>query len=241
MDTNPVSRLYEILREAQQQDAGTAAKYAWGKVFGVDSTEDLLQSMAALIVLVRDAKAAVSEADLNEELYMSPFAHVEQMLATMNLEQQWGRFNEQLTPTVMQALHFGADAVAKTARFRSLSEEQRQELEDLLEEVEELRKDVTSSGLPAELIVYVVAKLEDVRRAIIEFRLTGFEGLQNVLDETLGGLLRQRGLFEEFQDEPPVRRFRNVLRRLGAVLGFGIQAGQLTTSVLLLLTDGSSK
>jgi len=111
---------------------------------------------ADLIDLTQEVKAAVAQLDdVDQHLYMQPFANIEAMLAYMNLETSWQESKGRLDEATMVSLRFIADKLSRVSGVTPIKNE---EIERLKAEVDKLIQAVTSSLQPDRLKASALAQ-----------------------------------------------------------------------------------
>ncbi len=209
--SNPAGRLHAVLSDARRRSAKEPARVVWAQVFGVEPTDSgsILLGLADVIRQVDEAKKAVASIpEVDAELYSSAFPVLERAFVSLNLEASFDQFSSRIDPPTMVALEFAAEVLSRHSPEQPIPKEN---LDDLLEQVEQLLKAVVESDVEDEFKVTLVEYLERIRQAILRYRLLGARGLREAMDQTIGFLARTDG---EATGEPR----RNVLQGVMGVL-----------------------
>jgi hypothetical protein len=241
---HPVIRLYGIISKARKTPAEVASRYAWADAFGVprDNLMLIYTSLVDLSKLVKIAKLTIEELDdVNKEYYLKPIHVVETILANPNLEQQWGPSKGQLDDVTMLAFQMASNTMSIGVKNEIISEEKlgniQKEVEKIIEKI--IPEDIGSKDLKMLLINH----LEIIRRSIINYRITGADGLKEAIANSIGLLFIEKENIKENIGNHEKRRiiwkeFLDILANLSQLASLGIQIGQLSTIIPPLLKSG---
>jgi len=241
---NPAGRLYEVLNQVRRRADNVSIASVWAGYFNISlkDTTAIYIHLVELMNLVDRAKKSVQQLqDVDHAIYLKPFENIEQALNYANLSEYWEQVKRYLDDTTMLALKFCSDALSVRMGEKVISDE---DLSKLQMEVETLLDKVLSANLPQELTAVLTQKLEDIRQAILAYRITGNEGLRRALESSLGAIFLHGEYIEEVQQDDEKKRtwFRvlEFMAHLSEILGFALQAAQLTGLVTPLLGPGGS-
>jgi hypothetical protein len=227
MPNNPAGRLYDILSEALPSRSNKSIRETWANVFGIDpaATGDLLHLMAQLIELLRASRQRIEQVDgVDRDLYFQPIQNLEKAFASLNLDAQWNDFVNKVDNATMVGLAFCSDTLSQRHTEEVI---QKEVLDDLLNDVETLVETVVASDLDMALKTVLTENLENIRRAILEYRIRGAEGLLRALEMSVGALLRHRDDFREKSDSDSVSGFWKFLGKLDRITGIAVKTKQL--------------
>lgn len=237
---NPAGRLFNILFEARRLNQATKAREAWAQLFDVESTDTaaILQIVADLILLTADAKEAVEALDdVDHVIYLKPFARIEQVFATANLETNWKSVRDRLDEPTMVGLQFCADTLSRLHQEAVVEQE---ELDSLLALVDEAFREVMASSLSAELKKVIMQSLEEIRRAVRTYQIWGLDGLKRALATGVGGIFLNKDDFERNKKQSSVKRFLSALGKLNQVVILALNTQDLLGPALQTLLPPSS-
>lgn len=240
---NPAGRLYEVLNKVRKRSDDVSIATVWAGYFNVSlkDTTAIYVHLVELMNLVDRARRDIQQLqDVDHDIYLQPFENIEQALNYANLSEYWRQVKQYLDDTTMLALKFCSDALSIRIGEKIISDEQ---LTELQTKVESLLNEVLESTLLEELKDVLIQKLEEIRQAILAYRIMGREGLRRALESSLGAMFLYREDIQEVQDEKQKRTLRDVLEfmaHLSEILGFALQAAQLTGLVTPLLGPGGS-
>lgn len=241
---NPTGRLYEILMDAHGKPSANRNKKKireiWAEVFDLDpsDTHSLLVRISALIDLTQRAKDSVQKLQgVNQEIYLEPFENIENALSLINFNAAWENFDRHLTEGTLVALNFCADTSANQSPLEKVIAKKK--LEELLAEVNALLESVLDSDLSPDLKRVIIFNLEGVRKAILDYRIYGIEGLRQVFEQNLGSMYVNKEQFTEVKEEPEVQKYFTIISRVGSLISIATGVKDLASGVIPLLTSGS--
>ncbi len=241
---NPAGRLFKILSEAKARNDSLPSRLVWANILKIDPTDisTILLNISELINLIHLTKNAIQKIDgINHEIYLKPFTKLEGAFASTNFEIGWSSFRGQLDDATMVALQFCSDTLSRQISENEISKE---ELDALLKEVNELLSMIIKSNLPEEIKSFLIDNLENIRRAIITYRIRGALSLKYVLESNIGSFYFHREQIDKVIKSGdgatifPV--FFRVVDKLNKLVSFAINTKKLASPMinLLLGNDG---
>lgn len=229
---NPAGRLYAILDEVRAKPRKKSIRNVWAETFGLEpsATADILFLIGKMIELARDAKQSINGLDnIDHEIYIKPFHNIEKAFSFANIEDHWDNISRHLDEATMVGLSFCADVLSRTSGEQIIDQET---LNDLMEQVENLTHEIMDSEIPPDLKAVLIDNLEEIRRAILEYRIRGVDGLKRALEGSLGAVIRHRPQIVKQKGKKPVARFLEILSKLDQVVAFSLRMKQLFGPVL---------
>ncbi|MEN5032099.1 hypothetical protein [Pseudomonas sp. Ps21-P2] len=194
---NPTGRLLDLMVLARGCGDNQSARKAWAKVFTCDpgDTGAILSSLAGLINLVAQAKAATQEhVSRKTELYLEPFPNLEAMLSRINLDASWQSSRAYLDDRTISCLEFGDLALSEHFGTTLLTVDL---VGQFLGDLDRLIQQCANSDVPEDLKKLFCKNLEDLRRALLAYRISGAAGLQEEIDRVAGAFVRHGHLIKE--------------------------------------------
>jgi hypothetical protein len=194
---NPAKRLKDILLETSKYSGNDSVQRIKAKVFGLNE-EDTVEINRHLLLLVdqfRDIKWQIDRTGVvDSTILLEPLKDFERRLLPADLSSSWSALN---TSQIMYALSMCENVIERNAYQKEIEE---YKLDELYSDVEFLIEKIHASELIPNLKEALIEKLEDVKRAIQEYRLCGNKGLHRALEGMLGTafihwyeLIQQRG------------------------------------------------
>lgn len=169
-----------------------------------DDREAGLRCLAGIHRLLKEAKLEIeSRPELRQDLYLSAINSVETILAGTPPSNPWQTVGPQLQQALI-GLEFCAEQMDRLSEESVIPAE---EIQALLETVERLQKDVLAAKMDPVLRQMLVAKLEELRAALLSYWLNGAKGLREAVDSCVGGLVREQGAAKNGADVKEVKEF----------------------------------
>ena len=233
---NAAARLYDILSEARTKfnprQHEVNIREVWASVLDVEEedTVELLHFVAHLLDLVRTAKLDVQELpNVNTSIYLRPFAKIEKAFSNMNLEIPWHNFTQHLDEATMVGLQFCADTLS-LAKPEPIID--KGILTELQSEVEALIEKIVESDFSPHVKNIFLTNLENIRLAILEYRINGSAGLSRALDTSLGSIFRNRDEIVKAEDREIFPTFFKLMFKINELVTYSQNARQLLEPVV---------
>jgi hypothetical protein len=210
---NPAGRLYTILRDVERQNESAETRKAWATVFGVpeNSEFEILRGLIDMQQLVDETEKLISNNDqLNSALFLKSFGQLRRAVSARNLANPWKTYKAGLTVEAMTRLEFCAEVLSTTHQEDLLTSE---EIEQLREALEEIAKFTEEIDIDYELKVFVLSKLELIRRGIFDYKINGASALRGVIETIIGSTVTEEKKYHDIKETHP-----DVLERLGELL-----------------------
>jgi len=233
--TNPARRLLEILEAANNipnLDASGAivkTRTAWCRVFEIPepgSEEALLQVLSRLVALrklfneTESALRAIT--GINEDLFIRPVTCLEQVVNLNGLANGWGTYSSFLNVENMTRLQYAVHLLSQSATAEE-NEVPVNELKELLIEVDSLIESLLESLLPHDLKTSLITLLNDIRKAILEYRIRGAVVLKEALAESIGVLAVNKEALDQNKDSEDLQALGNMLIRIDKLYMFAMK------------------
>jgi len=237
METNnSAARLYDILSTARSQfdpkQREVKIIQVWASVLnvGTEDTVERLHFVAHLLALLRQAKLDVQALPgVNTQIYLKPFSKLERAFSSMNLDASWNNFTSHLDDATMVALEFCADTLSNNRPEPIIDAET---LKSLQADVESLIEKITLSDLLPETKLLFLKNLENIRLAILEYRINGSVGLSQSLDLSLGSILRNKDKIDQVGDQEIFPAFFRIMFKINQLVTYANNAKQLLEPIV---------
>lgn len=191
---NPALRLLDILQRAKSQQG--QGLIGWANVFGLQGRSDSIspdveaQTVEHLIQLWKligelEEKIRTSVEDDLED-YLEPFPRIRDAIRVTRASS--GRTSDslgQISSSDLTVLRFCAKVIGKDHSEPDI----RQELDDLLKDVDKLYKEIEGSDLPGEMKSLLLDLLHTLRTAVHEYRVRGITRVREAIASMLGTLI----------------------------------------------------
>lgn len=231
---NAISRLHKIIETAYGEGSKYEArnmsfKNTWIKVFNLESTDvpSLLSSFSLLFELLRKSRSIIeSHPRLNTQKNLGYLERIEESLYHIDINNgDMEHFYNHIDLETITALYYIGENVSFVNEFK-LKEIESEVIDSLLIEIEELTKKFTSSTLPEKLKLIVFKQLNLIREALTQYTITGIDGLQGALEQTIGSIILNGSEFSNQENDQNVKGLFGFINKLGNILSVGNTAGE---------------
>jgi len=237
---NPAKRLYEVL-DATRGGGDTPLLMFWAKYLG--SSEDYAGRVRIhfdVVQLVQECRRLIEGlGEVDKPLFLEPLDTIETALEACGTRGSCIQLINNIPDTALTALRF-CDEILKRTMGEQLIEEQ--DLGNLHSDVESLISRIVDMSLPQEFKTILIDGLEEIRRAIILYRLLGAAGLKRAFESNLVMAARFRDQIENMpgsEDNRDVGRdFFKILSALDSILAAALKGKQLAGTVFKMLGAG---
>ena len=220
---NPAARLHSLLEAARKVDSENASgAVVWSQILDADPNDETIASrFLQLIRLYKETETALqSHEAINRDLYLSQMHQIKSVLSFATLYRPWNQVKQSLTDTAMQALAFGADRLSGFPQYREA-----ENLDELMGAINELLEAILQSELDHEMKSLLQRLVNEIRNAVIEYRIRGPIRLLEAAEVTAGGILIHWDRLETHGKTKEVSRFFGVWRMFidSVTLSTGVQ------------------
>lgn len=238
---NPAYRVHRFLSLATQKSRDIAAKDVWSQVFGFTRNDNIHAIYSALMGLhsqVDQAEELIRATDgIDHDLYTRYFPRVRRVLSPPGLSNGWSDHVKSLGPEVLESLEFCGAKIAERYTEEYLQDE---ELKQLVLEAEDLRQTILNSHLDTALKAELARVAELLRRAFLDYRITGPTAVRDELARALGVLFANREvLVKNPAAQEPLKRFFHFLDKADAVIARVTKYKALVSGGIKLLGLGA--
>ena len=202
---NSAGRLYDLLSQARSISGNKPVRHIWSELFGFDSNdiEQVFIIVADMINLVQAAKEDVSKLHgVNHELYLKPFGRVEGLLKIVNLDIPWDSIKGTLDEATMYGLQICSDALGRQRGTLKVDEDR---IAEIQKDIEGLSGRVIALDIPGNIKQLIILNLDNIRKAIITYRIKGVDGLQAEIERAIGSIYLHQDEIKNVQEQPNVK------------------------------------
>lgn len=193
---NPAGRLQRLFEKAKNVPQGERAVTQWAHIFDLDPNDYrlILERFGEMVTLATDTREQVAGlADEDPELLLQYFPEVEstleRCLQVAGQTMEWHLSG--LSAAGLQSLALCSSVLHRRAPEATVSVG---ELALLLDKVQSLIRDVTEADdLDVETKRFILDKLMEVQRSILDFSVRGAGPIRRAADSMLGSLVTQPG------------------------------------------------
>ena len=234
--TDPAARLIAILQAGLQAQPGDTYLRFWAVAFNVDANNpvDIYYHLGLLRQLVDDVENAIKQVPhiRRPDQYLKPLAQLRTTIAQPNLQTQWHHQRELLT-MIVNSLEFASERLQEYSPEPDLPPS---ELENIRKQTSDLIEKLHSSTtIPKRLKLILFDLLNAVQRSIDQYRFRGVRGLRQELFVIVSRVQEHFPDFEQAKDEPEVKGFFGLLKKIDATTAAALHVKELIAAVAPLL------
>ncbi|MBH3412862.1 hypothetical protein [Pseudomonas putida] len=214
---NPVGRLHDIYLEARRHKDTSFTHEVWRDVLDAppEDTGGLLRLIADVIHLQEQAKQALKDGvEGDQTIYLAPFTKLDQVFSKIDLSIRWQNYKQYLDDTTLNALAFGSHVLQAKHGNCNMTSEQNIEF---IEKLDQLLRECIESNLPEQLKKLFHKNLESLRQALISYKISGVQGLEDELDRIVGAMSRHSAEIREQTDDASKGFMKSVFDVVGKI------------------------
>ena len=222
--TNPALRLYTLLEQVTSWGSQNARRdWSWRQVWMYAMTidpekegaeENFSDLMNETLILINSSEDLVKRTHtLNQGVHLRQFRRVKTALFGGGV-QSWVEYRRIFNEDFMTSLQLVAENVSHHWYEEVIPADT---LADIQAEVDDLVSRILGSGLPSELKRALVHGLEEVRRAIVNYRGGGADEFRKAVDSNIVAFGRNLEFFNALSDDEDkevVSNYRNFISRV---------------------------
>ena len=216
---DPVGRLHDIFVTISDSSHQETVGSALAKAFSVEVNEiaDVLRLYADIAHLVVEGKQRVNNLQgfAPDELadFLLPLNQVANVLATYSPQTPWYQFRSQIPAETITGLRLTSRVLARDYPEIHIDPKS---LESLLKQVQEVVNYIVQADIPSQLKTVLLKHLDEVAKAIRDFRIHGASGLRDAVDGGIGAAIIEVHKTANEQD-------KDALLKYGLVFGLCLQ------------------
>lgn len=190
---NPAGALLEYMTAAlQKKDCSMLAMWAHVLDCETHQSAKILIGLDHMLRLCDEAEeAAIACAPGKPDKFIKPLSKIKALISSHDLNAAWSLYKGQLDSATMTALEF-CDHILQLEYLKTYPAKSDQ-VHSLLEDLDDLLNQCLDSEMSAELKALFAKNLEELRHALIQYRIGGEQGLKDALDQVAGSILRHNG------------------------------------------------
>lgn len=242
---NPASKLHTLLTEVYNECTAIrdlsspypSYKETWAKVLGIDPNNKtaLLSSMNSVFQLFLETKEIMlNHALLNNERNLTFLSNIENALSSMNFDGDMRHFQHHMDRETLTALSFISDHMTFIYQYQE-SGVSAEEINDLINEIDTLIENITSSSLPQDVKAILFKDLDAIRHSLITYKISGTEGMKEALGQTIGSMFVNNEVITPVAQDENVRGVFNIIDKMNTLLSTGVSIKDLLGPIVGLL------
>jgi hypothetical protein len=238
---NSAGRLSGIFESAWRQGDNQKIIEAWSKVLGLDSKDQSSASFAiseALSLIRGEIDHVQSQMEIlgvNSDLYASYLQRCRNALNITNLQNNWASPRAQIKEDTLLCLKYCAELTEDEAI--NLSND---ELEDILQQVHELREKLKQSSLSKDVLTRIEKHIRIVTNSIQQYPIVGATSLRDGFRQGVSVILDDEKILKENLNTEEVKEVISVWSKIKAAGGVLIEADRITNATLSILEKAES-
>lgn len=233
---NPAGRLLEVLKRAKAfQPPNAKALEAWAKILEVPPNDipHLLTQFGKVLTLPKIVQERIkSQEEINHSIYLKWVPKVESCFKSINLETTIHSFTSNLDEAALDGLEFCSELLSRVQPEIEIDEK---EIGKITKQIHKLQDEIIQSEIDNQYKFFMLEKLEELLKALQEYRIMGVEPIDEVFVNTFGRLATNQQIYEETKDTEIGGKFWSVLTRallLTSLAVTTIQLGQWAQNLL---------
>lgn len=238
---NPAARLYDILRRIKQSNStGTVLSSLAGSLsVNPDDAIGVSNAFTHLMGLINDTDLAIEQLEgYKYKRYQKMIERIKTAFQDVDYQQKWPELLKYLNNETFLSLKSCAEVLSGTEAHldRDALKELQSEVNSLIEKV------IESDELGKEIRAVIYEKLQEIDKAIRDYRFYGAAGIRRAFESSLGAALINQEQIQEQKENKLVKEFFKVLVKIDSVLSPFVKVKQLIPPGMIqfLLKSGDS-
>ena len=237
---NPAFRLHSLLYELKNhRNSGRATSAVLAEVIGVDpSPTAVIQALVGMhslldeVILTFRANPAISEAFLDK--YVS---QLRSAIEITNLDAGWDGYKGKISPECLTIL----DMIAHQKQESQDGQPSPEDIKELQERLQSLFESAENSKLDPEFRKFILEQVENLRRCLAEYRISGLQGFERYLETFFGQLVRHSKVVrkEAHSNSKVYSNLRLVLASVAKFVGLTHEGIKFLENVKEAYSDGA--
>ena len=239
--TNPALRLYTLLEKVtswgtQHAVRDWSAQRVWVTAMDIDPEKEGAQEKSAdlwaeTLILITSCEDLVRRTHtMNQDLHLRQLRRVKTALFGGGV-QTWVEYRKNLTDDFMISLQLVAENMSHHWYEEFIPEDA---LTDIQSEVEDLIRTILGSDLRGELKKALIDGLEEVRRAIVNYRVRGADEIRKAVDSNVvafGRNLEYVSALTDDEDKDVVSAYRKFISKVDGITTAALKLKPLAISI----------
>ena len=247
---NPATRLYSILEkvmlwgDANANDAWPVQRvwvYAMGLTSRDGNEEEMFSDLLyETFLIVNSCEDLIKRSSaIRQDIYLRQLQRVKRVILGRGA-QNWGEYRSNFNDDFMVSLQLAAENLSHHWYEEAVPEE---ELTGIQSEIEELTGRILESDLHVELKAVLTAGLEEVRQAILNYRIRGADEIRKAVDSNIvafGRNLEHIADLSDDQDKEVVSAYRSLIDRANEITTVALRLKPLGEGIAEMLRIGGA-
>ncbi|MFB6589297.1 hypothetical protein ACFCVQ_27525 [Bacillus thuringiensis] len=238
---NPAFKLHSILdqvyKECNSYNSPPNFEKTWGKILEVNSEDisNILTSLNSLFNLFNDTKQFIMNHEkLNIDENLVYLDKIQRAIFSLDFDGNMSGFMKNMDKETLMALFFIGKQVDLVYALNE-SNINREEISNLIQDVDILIENITNSALPKEVISLLIKNLDLIRSSLTSYKISGTDGMKNALEQTIGSLFVNNEIITPVAQDKNVKGVFNIIDKMNTVLSTRVAIKDLIATIMGLL------
>lgn len=235
---NVAHQLYYILNEIEQSQ-NIETYEALGEIFKIPSSDkaSILLSYGNLFAMINEIKTKLEDLPyISNEKYLKALANATEALTKVSFANPSTITNYQnyITEATLERIDSCGDLLKQaTGEF----ELERESLDELQQEVENLIDYVAESTINMNLKTLVLNCLGDIKKSIHDYQFKGTKGIKDALDASAGAMILSTSGAETEEERHIFKSVFELISKFNQLVLFGRNVGAIVSPLINLWLD----
>lgn len=234
---NPAGRLHALLKEALSQKSNGTVKRVWAKVFEIDEDNRplLLMRVSQVMNLFFETNELLNKLEeVDHELLLKRIPNIGAGLSLMNFENSWNSVAQHFDEHTMELLELCAFEISRAGYKASIPRDELQQLQHQIAEL--IEQIVQSEDIDNEFRVFLLKYLRMLENAIIDYRVSGVDGIVVSLERAVGALALRPDPISDIKTDAGAK-FWSVLGKASTLCSLAVNTAKLLGYAIRPLGD----
>lgn len=236
---NPALRLFNILKALKGSPGNSSTAVVLAKVFGVDEKpKNLFHAIGEFHQLVAEVIAFAKNSSLPSAPLLRHIPQIESAVNFTNLDAAWSGYVGRITSEALLVLEMVAH-VGNVAQDQPATDS---DIKDLESELNRLFKFISEgTDLDPEFRTFVLQQIEQIRRCLAEYRISGSQGFTRYLESFMIQSMRNSDAIVRQQAQAPevVSLLKKVLIGVRKFVSFSEDGLKLLSNCKKIYSDAA--
>lgn len=210
---NPAGRLLTLLEEGKRKPKDKPSYQIWAELLECESEDftDTLRRLGLVQQLpFRARQQIISIPHIDIDLYLKWIPKVELAFRRVRLSSNWQDFIGHIDDATLLALQFCDDRLSRSVDI----ELTHKDLEDIRIDVDDVNKAIADDDLDAETYTFLADHLRRIERSVIEYGITGHEGIREASELSLASIATNRDKYIKSIKTRAGKKFWSLIEKL---------------------------
>lgn len=187
--TSSASRLRDVVVRLREVDQSGSMLRGWALAVGADPNDytACVKALSDVVLLIQQVERDIkAHPNINQDLYSIQLGRLRAAIINSNPNAPLQHLTTAIDGVILQGLDFCADQLDRASSETKLNDS---EIDKLRKQVEQLIDSVTKADVDPSFRSFLILRLEELRSAIVAYRLFGIDPLRKAVEEAVGALV----------------------------------------------------